>query len=405
VPRFEPFRGIRYDTTRVNLDDVVAPPYDVIGPGEQSALEARSPFNAVQVELARDTEGESRYEMAARRFDRWIDENVLRADPEPAFYVYRMGFHDETGTPRQTTGVVGALELSVPGDGQVLPHERTIRKARDDRLSLLGACRANLSPVWCLSLAPGLSELCHVTRPPVARCTDDDGVHHRLWPVTEAGVVEAMTSVVASAPAVIADGHHRYETALAYRDDMRTAGAGAGDHDLIMAYLVELADEQLSVRPIHRLLSGLPDGFDLVGALAGTFEILEVGAPDGSLPARMASEGALALVSAGRAWLLRPRPDVDGQGDEATDADSALVATSLADLPPHQLSFHHRVDHVLTMVDKGEAQAGLLLRPVTVSEISRVAWANGRMPEKTTFFQPKPRTGMVFRRLEAPEKA
>ena len=397
MPRFEPFPGIRYDLGRVPLDQVVAPPYDVIGPDERAALESRSDYNSVHVELARETDGEDRYTVAARRFGQWQADGVLVADPTPAFYVYRMGFHDEDGRPRQTTGVIGALALSGPDEGQVLPHERTMGKPKDDRLRLLGATGANLSPVWCLSLAAGLSELCDVPEPPAARCTDEDGVHHRLWPVTQPGRLEAIASVVASAPVVIADGHHRYETALAYREEIRAGGAGAGDHDLIMAFVVELAEEQLSVRPIHRLVSGLPADFDLTGALAAAFEMVDAGPADASVPFRMGEAGAMALVQDGRVWLLRPRAAPGGP--EAVVADSAVLAGALAALPAHEVRFHHSAEEAMAMVAKGEVQAGFLLRPVPVTEISRVAWAQGRMPEKTTFFHPKPRTGLVFRRL------
>lgn len=391
VPRFEPFNGVRYNPDRVDLDAVVAPPYDVIGPDERAQLEARSPYNAVHVELARDEPGHDRYLVAQRRLEQWLAEGVLGRDAEPGFYVYRMGFRDASRRPRQTSGVIGALELSPAAAGEVLPHERTMGKPKDDRLNLLRACRTNLSPIWCLSLAPGLSELCAPTTPPVARCTDDEGVHHRLWQITEPAILEAVSAVVASAPAVMADGHHRYETALAYRDERRGAGTGPGDHDLLMAYMVELSEEQLAVRPIHRLVSGLPAGFDLVEAVSEVFE--PVAAPDSAVSERMADAGALALVTSSQTWLLRPRlPAPAGP-------DSALLEAALEALPPHDLAFHHSIDTVTAMVEKGEADAAFLLRPVTVRQIEATARAGELMPEKTTFFSPKLRTGMVFRRL------
>src|SRR5437763_15430941 len=236
-----------------------------------------------------------------------------------------MGYHDADGRPRQTSGVIGALELSVPGEGDVLPHERTMSKPKDDRLNLLRSCRANLSPIWVLSLAEGLSALCELPGPPDARCTDDEGVHHRLWRITRPGVVAAMADAVASAPVVIADGHHRYETALAYQEERRAAGAGPGDHDLIMAYAVELADEQLSIRPIHRLLTGLPPDVDLIGILSEWFEPFDAGPTTASLPALMTDACALTLVLPGQAWLLKPR---DGLDVGRRDGDR-LLATML----------------------------------------------------------------------------
>ena len=395
MPRFEPFAAVRYDPDRVRLDDVVAPPYDVIAADEREGLAARSPFNVVHVDLALPAEGRSGYETARRRFEDWLQEGVLVADPEPGFYVYRMGWRDEDGRPRQTTGVIGALELSAGGGG-VLPHERTMAKPKDDRLNLMRACRANLSPIWCLSLAPDLTLLCDVAGPPLARCTDDDGVHHRLWQLTRPGVVDAVSETVGSAPVVIADGHHRYETALAYRDERRAATGSPGDYDLVLAYLVELAEDQLSVGPIHRLLSGLPAGFDLVSALAGDFDLDEAGRPDAALSERVAEAGAMGLVVPGRAWLLRPRAGGAANGSEP---DAGLLDRAVAGWPRHETGYAHRVEDVLAAVAAGRAQAGLLLRPTTVAQIASAARAGRRMPQKTTFFRPKPRTGLLFRRL------
>src|SRR5947209_6425474 len=394
MPRFEPFAGLRYNPDAVELDRVVAPPYDVIGVEERHALERRDPHNVVHIDLPRDEPGRDRYTAAGCRLDEWLAEQVLVEDDQPAFYVYRMGYHDAGGRPRQTSGVIGALELSVPGEGDVLPHERTMSKPKDDRLNLMRSCRANLSAIWVLSLASGLSGLCEPPGPPDARCTDDTGVHHRLWRITQSGTVSAIAEAVASAPVVIADGHHRYETALAYRDERRTEGAGPADHDLLMAYAVELADEQLTIDPIHRLVNGLSPDVDLSEALAQWFEPFDAGPPTESLAARMTDAGALALVLPGHAWLLKPR---DGSGDVRSDAEH--LDAILHSLPPHELSYQHGIDNVLALVDKGEAQAGILLRPVSVGQMEAAARAGRRLPEKTTFFYPKPVTGLVFRRL------
>jgi uncharacterized protein (DUF1015 family) len=391
VPRFEPFAGVRYDLDRVDLDDVVAPPYDVIGTEEQSALEARSPYNVVRVDLAREDGGRDRYTTARCLFDDWLTAGILRTDPEPGFYAYRMGYHDADGHSRQIVGVLGALEVVAPGEGDVLPHEETQPRVRNDRLKLLRACRADLSPVWGLSMADGLTDLAGASSgAPVARCTDEEGVHHRMWRLTQPGVVEAVAETVASAPVVIADGHHRYATALAHREEL----GGAGGSDLLMALVCELADGQAGVRPIHRLISGLPADFDLVGALEPFFEPVEAGAEATSLPEGMAEAGGLGLVLGGeKAWLLVPR--ADGAGEP----DAALLDQALATLPAHTLSFEHSLDSVLAQVSAGEVSAGVLLRPVDVHHIARAAVAGRRMPTKTTFFHPKPRTGMVFRRL------
>jgi uncharacterized protein (DUF1015 family) len=402
VPRFEPFAGIRYDLDRVDLDDVVAPPYDVIGPADQAALEARSPFNIVHVDLAREQNGRDRYAMACSRFDEWLAEGILRPDPEPAFYAYRMGYHDVDGHSRQIVGVLGALELTAPGEGDVLPHEETQHRIRDDRLRLLRACRADLSPVWGLSMAEGLTELSTASPgAPVARCTDEEGVHHRLWRLSRPAVMAAVAETVSSAPVVIADGHHRYATALAHRDERRAArGGGRGDDDLVLALVCELADGQAGVRPIHRVVSGLPDDVDLLAALDPFFDVVPAEVDPADLPERMAEAGGLGLVMApGRAWLLLPRAR-EGRGpDDDSPPDTALLDEALTTFPPHSLAFEHSLDSVLAQVASGNASAAVLLRPVDVRQIARAAVAGRRMPTKTTFFHPKPRTGMVFRRL------
>ena len=403
VPRFEPFAAVHYDPDRIELADVVAPPYDVVGPEEQARLEERSPYNVVRVDLAPPSDGEQgpgqdRYDAACRRFEGWLAEGVLVVDPEPGFYVYRMGWRDEDGLPHQTSGVLGLLELDSSGTGAVLPHERTMAKPLDDRLRLMRACRANLSPIWTLSLAPGLSALCEPSGPPLLRCTDDDGIHHRLWRLTAPGAVEAVASTVASSPVVIADGHHRYETALAYQAEQRAAaGDSSGPADLVLAYVVELADERLGVRPIHRLLGDLPADLDLPGALARSFDLKPVGAPTDALPQRMAREGALALVTPEQSYLLRPPAGTLAE----TVADTQLLDPALDGLPSHTVTYHHDVATVLALLEKGEAQAAVLVRPVTVRQIAAAAAAGRRLPQKTSFFHPKPRTGLVFRLLDA----
>jgi uncharacterized protein (DUF1015 family) len=307
-----------------------------------------------------------------------------------------MSYHDDQGRPRQTTGVIGALGLAPPGEGDVLPHERTMAKDKADRLDLLRACATNTSPVWGLSLASGLAGLVRTDGAAIVHATDDQGVLHELWPVTDAAAVHAISTAVASDTVVIADGHHRFETALAYQEERRRANGGApGAYDLVMALVVELASEELSVQPIHRLLSGLPSDLDVAAALEAYFELGRQAPLDDRLPFRLDEEGALALVTAGGARLLRPRPETEAAAEVPVDA--SRVGVALAALPPHRLTYEPAWSHAVLAVQKGEAQAALLLRPATVDLIASVARDRGRMPPKTTFFHPKPRTGLVFR--------
>ncbi|MBW3649686.1 MAG: DUF1015 domain-containing protein [Actinobacteria bacterium] len=393
MPSFSPFRGIRYNAEGGHVDDVICPPYDVIAPSDREVLALRSEHNAVHLEVPRARDGVERYAAAASLWRRWQAEGVLVADEEPSFYAYRMGFRDETGRPRQTTGILGALHLEPPGRG-ILPHEHTTTKDKADRLELLRATRANLSPIWALTPAEGVSALAETSGPPDSRATDDQGVHHRLWRLRSPAVIEAVSEAVAAHPVLIADGHHRYEVALAYQAEV---GQGGGQ-DRMMVLVVELSDEELSVRAIHRLVSGLPAGFDLLGALDRFFEAVPAEAMDETILERMAAEGALGLVVEDGTWLLRPRPDTVAAAGH--DLDSSRLDVALATLPAHDLRFQHGWDLSTAAVAKGEAQAAILLRPATVAQIAEVSRGGERMPPKTTFFYPKLATGLVFRSLD-----
>lgn len=392
MPRFEPFRGVLYNAEGGFVDDVIAPPYDVISPQDRAELVERSDCNAVRLELPTADGHTSPYEAAADLWRRWMDERILVADDEPAFYVYRMGFRDETGRPRQTTGILGALALEPAGAG-ILPHERTTPKDKADRLELLRATRCNLSPIWGLSTSEGLGDLLETPGPPDVRATDTEGVHHRMWRITQPGVVDAIREAVAAGPIVVADGHHRYEVALGYQ-----AEAGAGGQDFIFTYVVPLAADEVTVRPIHRLLSDGPEAGELKAVLERHFDLFGTEPLDATIAARMDDAGALALVLPGECWLLRPKPETTAAAGH--DLDSSRLDVALADLANVEVRFQHGWDLVGAAVEGGTATAGVLLRPATVDQIAAIGRGGERMPPKTTFFYPKPRTGMVFRSLD-----
>lgn len=414
MPDFVPFRALHYstDVTGTDLSAVAAPPYDVIDDERRAHLRDQHPHNAVHLTLPHDDRPGDRYERAARVFDEWIREGILAPDDEPAFYVYRVGFSDEDGGPRQMTGVIGALELIEPGSGGVLPHERTMPKPASDRLDLLRATRANLEPIWALSLADGLSRLLVPDEPPIAHCTDSRGAHHRIYRMTSPTRTATVREIVGAAPVVIADGHHRYETSLRYRDERRHAGDGAGGHDFIMTLVVELADEQLAVQPIHRVVEGLPDPAGFRRDLSAAFELTSLGPNEpevvDDLPRSMDRASVPALVDADGIALLTPRP---GALDEALSrepeplrsVDAARFEAGIAPLLERlgaTVSHRHDRARVADLVRKGTADAAVILRPVDVPTIRRVAASGERMPPKTTFFHPKPSTGLVFRRLD-----
>ena len=398
MPLLEPFAGLRYARDRVALDDVVAPPYDVISEEDQAALEARSPYNSVRVELPRDDPPRDRYQAARARLDEWRATRILVRDSQPVFYAYRMRFEDGAGRARETLGVIGALGLEPPGEGDLLPHERTTPKPKGDRLYLLRAAQTNLSPIWGLSLATGLSTTIPQHGPDVMRCTDEDGVIHESWALAEPEAIEAIKASIASAPIVIADGHHRFETAVAYQEERRAANGGQqGEFDLVMALIVEATDDHLSVGAIHRLLRGLPDGFDLVTALSPWLELIPTTPPDATVGDRMIAAGALALVTADGTWLARPWPELERAAPQPLDSSRLDIA--LATLPDHEVVYQHGWDRATAAVAKGDAQAAVLLRPASVAQIAATGRGGERMPPKTTFFWPKPRTGIVFREV------
>ncbi|HVC70592.1 MAG TPA: DUF1015 domain-containing protein [Acidimicrobiales bacterium] len=395
APRFEPFAGLRYDPS-IPLEKVIAPPYDIVGPEERAVLAGRHLANAIHVELPVDDPrtGLDRYQSAGRYLARWTEEGVVQREGRPAFYAYRMT--EPSG--RSSTGVIGALGCD-PGGSDILPHEQTMPKDTTDRLDLLRACHANLSPIWGLSLTEGLSKLFEPSGPASAEATDDDGVGHALWVLDDPAVLEAISAAVAESPVVIADGHHRYHTALAYQKERRAAvGEVAGGYDAVMALVVELSEEQLSVGPIHRTLSGVPGGVDLAEAFGRWFDTVHVGPLEESLVDAVADSEALALVTAGGVWLLTPREET--YREAGSDLDSSLIGLVVEEIPGAQVSYRHDWHSAVGAVNAGECDAAVLIRPVTVAQIGEWAHAHKRMPPKSTYFHPKPRTGMVYRPVE-----
>jgi uncharacterized protein (DUF1015 family) len=411
VPDFLPFPGLRFTTGGGDGDisAVCAPPYDVIDPDERAALLAQDPHNSVRLILP------DRYAAAAEALTRWQREGVLAVDERPSYSVYRMHFPGDDGTPRSTTGVLGALAIDGddgPDGAGIMPHERTLPKAKSDRLDLLRATRANLDPIWGLSAAAGLTTLLAVDGPPRATATDADGCRHELWRVDDPARVGAIREAIAAERIVLADGHHRYETAGNYRRERAEAGVEDPGARAIMALVVELAPEQLCVRAIHRLLHGVAD-LDLRAAAAPMFTVTAMGPNDAegvaTLELAMCAEGGLGLVDQDGLALLVPRPELTAalaaEPVELHDVDSARFDAGLRpalDTAGIALTYRNDAATCAAHVEKGAADASVLLRPVSVETIRAAAAAGVRMPEKTTFFAPKPRTGMVFRDLDRP---
>jgi len=407
VPDFLPFRGTRY-RAGPDLSAVVAPPYDVIDEEARARLEAADPHNAVRLILPRATPPQDPYESAATAFQAWESSGVLATDATPAFYGYEMRYTGSGGAAHRTLGVIGALRLP-EGDGEVLPHERTLPKARSDRLALLRATRANFDPIWCLTLASGLTEQVPPLEAAVATAVDDSDTWHGLSLIDDDRRMEAIRAAVSRAPLVLADGHHRFETARTYHAD-RPADPAAG---AVMALVVELDEAMLDVRAIHRLVHGAPA--DLRERLAASLRVepagpnTEAGVRD--LQRRAARERGLGLVDReGLAWLS-PTTDAVALAErslpsELRDVDAARFDVWVRPaLGEAELAYRDDAVTCASMVEKGAADAAVLLRPVTVAQIRAAALAGLRMPEKTSFFWPKPRTGLVMRDLDAGSRA
>jgi uncharacterized protein (DUF1015 family) len=396
VPRFEPFAALRYAPS-VPLADVTAPPYDVLSDADRAALAARHPQNVVKVDVPVESDGPGRYTAAGARMARWIDHGVIVADDAPCFYRYTMDFLDEAGARHRTVGVFGGLEVRAAGTGEVLPHEQTTPKAKTDRLDLTRATGTNLSAVWGLSLASGIGAImAELPATLLGAFTDDQGVGHTIEQIADAHSIEIIQTAIEASPVVIADGHHRYEIARVFRAERQAAGFAAGPHDLTLTFVVELAPEHLFVQAIHRLLSELPVDIDLVRLLNTFFVCSPAGDVSAETLGEMTRLGALCLVHPdGTGTYLVPRPDAFA-GER--DLDTARLEHALA-ATPHTKAYQHGVEHITEAVTSGRAQYGVLLRPVPIAEIERTAHEGLLMPPKSTFFAPKPKTGLIFRRV------
>ena len=395
MPRFEPFQALRY-RRNIDLHDVCSPPYDVLSDADRLALATAHANNIVHIDMPVSTTGNA-YEHAATVLKQWMSDGVMVRDETPSFTLYRMRFTDSTGKPRNVVGVIGALEVVDEGAGGVLPHERTTPKAKTDRLELTRATDANLSPVWGLSLAAGLSTLLTEPAELLDELTDDLGVVHSVERVTDTARIAAISSAIAAHPVVIADGHHRYAISRTYRDETRertnstTTGA-----ELTLTYINELIDEQLSVAAIHRLYEGITYK-QLAAALSPFFTINDADPVGETTLSQMNERGSLCLVAkTGRTHWLTP---IAEKFAGIRNLDSAYLEHALSSVQ-HEVRYQHGVSEVQRELQTSDATAAILIRPVSVAEIQRTANEGLLMPPKSTFFTPKLRTGFVLREMK-----
>jgi uncharacterized protein (DUF1015 family) len=418
-----PFKALHYDLGKVgSLDAVAAPPYDVIDAEQRSALLKRSPYNAVAIDLPKpfgpadagsDPNGDP-YAEAAAQVEQWLNDGALVQDAEPSIWALTQDYTAPDGNTYSRNGILARVRVEDYETGTVRPHERTHPGPLLDRLELTRATGYNLSPIFSLStedawplVAPALPD------EPWGEARDEDGTVNRLWKVGDPAVHRAVTERLANAQLLIADGHHRYETARAFRDEV----GGEGPHNYTLMSLTGLDDPGLTVFPTHRLLSGFAGDSEKQGRLGkGLRELFEVEeiAREEINPNGEEGVGVFGLYDSFHKLAFRLRlKDVaeldrrlEGKPEAYRRLDSAILETlvlkGLVGMSDHDiderngLEYAKSVDAALAMVDEGSYDVAFIQRPVPVEQVKDIANTDSVMPPKSTFFFPKVMTGFAF---------
>lgn len=425
MAEIRPFRALRYDCSKAgNIEDLACPPYDIISEEQRQSYLAKNPYNVVRLELPK---GENPYEEAGKTLEKWISEGTLKTDMDEGIYIYEEEFLDKAdhGETKKLRGMICRVKLEDFSAGIVLPHEETLSKAKEDRFQLMNATNCNFSQIYCL-----YPDEKHVTRQRLDNLAEtcaprydfSDGlVTHRIWVVNDPVSIAALREDFADRKLYIADGHHRYETALRYRDSQRERGEYRPGADYVMMMLVDMEDPGLVVFPTHRLVRGL-DSFDGAALLKSCGEWFET-APRQD---RQETETALdEYYRAGRhafgfydgkGWrtlLLRDASVMDSLLPEKSEASRRLDVTVLHTLvlerllgidkenmaAQRNLTYTRSAEEAEHSVETGESQCCFLLNPTRVKEIGAVAAAGEKMPQKSTYFYPKLITGLVLNEL------
>lgn len=432
MPDIQAFRGIRYDLGHVgSLSNVIAPPYDVIGPELQEQLYKQHAANVVRLILNREEPGDddanNRYSRAARFLKNWQSEGVLFTEADPALYVYHQQF-DYAGTTYTRRGFMARVRLERFGEGKIYPHEETMSGPKQDRLLLTRACRANLSQIFGLYPDPE-NEAQNILEEAIAgqtplEATDHLGVLHRLWPVTDVKVISAVSAAVGPKPVFVADGHHRYETACNYRDEQAAQRQLSPDDpvNFVLMMCVGMSDPGMIVLPTHRLFRGLDDmssaqlieklGENFTTRIAGegsdlaasVWDEIETEGDQGTIGlfTRQDERWVLARITdRGRARMdeLAPEHSADWRGLGVSILHRLIVDTLLgaADLP--KPTYVHLVDEVVEGLDTDEYPLAALIMPATLEHIRSISEHAERMPAKSTYFYPKLLSGLVINPL------
>jgi uncharacterized protein (DUF1015 family) len=412
----QPLKTLRYDPDVAGpLEDLIAPPYDVIDDEGRAELAARNPHNVVELDLPPS------YEAAAETLDEWRRTGVLVQEDEPAIWALRQDYRAPDGSTRSRIGFFARVRVEDYGAGRIRPHERTHPGPKEDRLRLTRATRANLSPIFSLYPDAGGSAketLAQATGgDPFAEVTDGEGTRNTLWRVSDPEQIAALQAALADAELLIADGHHRYETARVYADEL----GGEGDHRYVLMFLVALDDPGLLIFPTHRMLSGLKDHSEKQEAIRDVarrdfhIETLE-DARELEPPA----DGGRVAFGYMDSFLQRPfRLTLKDQriADDAlagmpepyrrleTAVLEALVLRGALGMSEDDISHLRGLDYsksledAIERVESGAADAGFFMRATPVEQVREVAEAGESMPPKSTYFYPKVPTGLVFNPL------
>ncbi len=435
MPEIRPFRALRYSVATIGDPAcVVAPPYDVIGAAERDRLAARHPANVVRLDLPREEVGDEpddRYRRAARTLAGWRSDGTLHKDPHPSIYVYEQTYLvPGTDVSRTQAGFFARLCLEAPGPGSgVLPHERTLAGAREDRYKLLRATGVNTSPVVVLyddATGTGSSVLDGIRGgKPELDIVDDDGVQHRLWAIAADGdaaaAVAPLLAAAAANPVTIADGHHRYETALRYRDERRMSRSCEEDpaFDYLLTLFLDAAHQPLTVLPTHRVVRSVGDpGVEaMLAGLEGLFGVRDgVSAAElrdrfGAIGLAAGGEGRFGLWTRSGGAILTARremfePLLPAGGAALHGLDVTLLGAAIARLAgidqeavaEGAIEYTKSASEAIDLVDArtAGADAAFLLEPTPVTSIAAVARDGDVMPQKSTYFYPKALSGLVI---------
>ncbi len=421
-----PFRAVVYNEEKVgDLDSVVAPPWDVISPELQEELYRRSQWNVVRLifgkQLPGDNEQENRDTRACRFWNRWLGERVLVQDPKPAIYVCRETYSLPTGEEKIRWGFIALARLEEFASGVIYPHENTIEKARIDRMGLIRNCKANFSPIFSLYSDPELSiektVVPCIGDSPDIRVTNPDGVKREIYRITEPELIEQVVEKMEQKVIFIADGHHRYETALAFRDEMRRRNPGqTGSWDYVLMYFTNLSNSGLTILPVHRVLRGIAQ-FELEKFLSRLeeffcFEPIEY--PPQNMLGRLQEkqEESFGLYASKKLFLLKLKDQklVDKFVTEPKSAQwrrldvailHSLVIRHILGIQPTDTEILYAADaqRAIRLVDEGQYQLALFLKPVTAEQLEAVASQGERMPPKSTYFYPKVPSGLVMNKI------